>query len=141
MRLRQRAAPAAGHGGSGNAPFPPAARRARWAGGGSGRTEQQRTRVTHTCLSIPAWFGYRCYQTTKSSVKGQMLWLCGTDVSQMAHPRQKRTSCNCKSVILENYKWCSKSRVALCQQWGLTRKTWTQYPHRGETKEILPYLD
>lgn len=47
---------------------------------------------------------------------------------------------HCKSVILENYKWCSKSRVSLCQQWGLTRKTWTQYPPRGEKKETHPYL-
>lgn len=29
----------------------------------------------------------------------------------------------CKSVTLENYKWCSKSRVILYQKWGLTRKT------------------
>lgn len=97
VSLCQTAAPAAGHEGTGSAPFPPAARRAWWAGGGSGcKEEQQSTGVngwhTRTRLRISGRFGCSCYQTAKSSVKGQMSRLCGTDVFQMAHPHQKCTS-------------------------------------------------
>jgi len=49
----------------------------------------------------------------------------------------------CKSVILKKHKWCSKPRVALFQQWGLRRKTWTQYPPRVEKtkKSFLTYIN
>lgn len=46
----------------------------------------------HTHLRASGWFRYSCYQTTKSSVKVQMVRLCRTNVFQMAHPRQKCTS-------------------------------------------------
>lgn len=49
VSLHPRAAPAAGHGGTGHAPFPPAAHSAWWAGGGSGCKEQQRKWMTHIC--------------------------------------------------------------------------------------------
>lgn len=136
VSLRQRAAPAAGHGGTGNAPFPPAA--AVFGGqeeGAAARSNSVNGWHTHT-LRISGWFGYHCYQTTKSSENGQILWLCGRDVSQSAHPRQKGTSGNWKSVILENDKWCSKSRAALCQQWELTKKKLESVPpQRGNKRD------
>lgn len=146
VSLCQTAAPAAGHEGTGNAPFPPAARRAWWAGGGSGcKDEQQSTGVN----------GWHNTRNTFAHIRSVWMQLLSdskvfserSDVKALWDRRLPNgTSTSevhlgyCKPVILENYKWCSKSRVALCQQWGLTRKTSTHYPPQRGKNETLPYL-
>lgn len=144
VSLRQRAAPVAGHGGSGNAPFPPAARSTWWAGGGSGCKEQQQSTSinrwhTHTRLRISGWFGCRCYQTTKSSVKGQMLRLCRTDVFQMAHPRQKCTSGIASLRFLKTTNGVRSPELLCASNGGWQEKPRLSTP-KGEKKETLPYL-
>lgn len=115
MSLHDRAAPAAGQGGSGSAPCPPAA----LGGQEEGVAAKSRSRAgaqlddTHTLVKIRlVWM----LLFSEVEAPQERCLPNGTSTSE-AHLRYS------KSVTLENYKWCSKSRVVLCQKWGLTRRT------------------
>lgn len=115
MSLCERAAPGVGHEGTGSAPCLPAV-----LGG------QEEGVAAKSSSKAGAWL-----DDTQTLVKIRLVWMllfsevvaprdgCLPNGASMSEVHLRY----CKSVTLENYRWCSKSRVFLCQKWGLTRKT------------------
>lgn len=145
ISLHQRAAPAAGHGGTGDAPFSPAAHSTWWAGGGSGCKEQQQSTSVngwHTHMFAHIRLVWMQLLSDNKVVKGQMLWVCRTDVFQMAHPRQKYTSATASLWSLKTTNGVQSPEFLCASNGGWQEKPGLSTPPEGKKKRpTLTYIN